>query len=474
MLNQKKFVILLTEGIGLRNFFMTRFLSLLCNEGEVIFWYALPEQIVHARDHPAGDRVRWQPLPKHREGQLPYLFRRAKLAAQLYWQNTPGTDIVLKRVTGKGKGVYKLRNRLAEALGRAYSRSHDQILWLDAMHARAVRQSRYFVDFLEFLKFERPDAVFCTHQRSPLAIPAMLAARQLGIPSATFIYSWDNLPKGRMAVHADYFLVWSQHMKDEMRNYYPDVAEERIFVTGTPQFEHYFNSALLEPRLEFLRRYGLDPSRPVVCFSGDDLDTSPYDPQYLADLAEELQSIPLAERPQIIFRRCPTDNGDRYRSVLERYPEIANIEPQWFALANNDWSKVIPTQDDVKLLVNTVAHSDAVINVGSTMAVDFAILNKPAIYLAYNPSGWKASDAWNIDQVYRFPHFNPMQRFEPVAWCRSKEELRPLVMQSLQDPQCRAENRRAWLEFLAQTPLDRASDRCVEALLKISQKRKTI
>lgn len=472
-MSQKRFLILLTEGIGLRNFFMTRFLSLLCNEGEAIVWHALPEQIVHAGDYPAADRIRWQSLPEHHEGQLPYLFRRAKLIAQLHWQNEPGTDVALKRTIGKGKGVYKLRNRVAEALGRAFSRSHDQILWLDAMHAGAVRQSRYFADFLEFLKAERPDAVFCTHQRSPLATPAMLAARQLGIPTATFIYSWDNLPKGRMAVHADYFLVWSQHMKDELRNYYPDVSEERIFITGTPQFEHYFNLALFEPRQGFLRRHSLDPSRPVVCFSGDDLDTSPYDPQYLADLAEEFQLVPLPERPQIIFRRCPTDNGDRYRSVLEQYPEIANVEPQWFALANNDWSKVIPTQDDIKLLVNTVAHSDVVINVGSTMAVDFAILNKPAIYLAYNPSGWKASDAWNIDQVYRFPHFNPMQQFEPVVWCRSKEELRAAVLQSLHDPHCRAENRRAWVEFLVQTPLDRASDRCAEVLVRISQKRKT-
>lgn len=465
-----KFLILLTEGIGLRNFFMTRFLSLLCGEGEVVIWHALPEQITHVHDHPAADRIRWQSMPEHHEGQLPFLFRRAKLIAQLYWQNEAGTEMVLKRTTLRGKGVYKLRNRLAEALGRACGRSHNQILWLDDMHARVVRQSRYFVDFLKFLSFERPDVVFCTHQRSPLAVPAMLAARQLGIPTATFIYSWDNLPKGRMAVHADYFLVWSQHMKDEMRNYYPDVSEERIFVTGTPQFEHYFNSALFESRTKFLSRYGFDPSGPVVCFSGDDLDTSPHDPQYLADLAEALQPLPLSERPQILFRRCPTDASNRYRPVLEKHPEIANVEPQWLILTNNDWSKVIPTQDDVKLLVNTVAHSDAVINVGSTMAVDFAILNKPAIYLAYNPSGWKANDGWSIEQIYRFPHFNPMQHFEPVAWCRSKEELCAVVIQSLRDPQCRAENRRAWVGFLAQTPLDQASNRCVEALVRISQK----
>ena len=44
----------------------------------------------------------------------------------------------------------------------------------------------------------------------------MLAAKSLGIPTATFIFSWDNLSsKGRIAAPFDYYLVWSEHMGDE-------------------------------------------------------------------------------------------------------------------------------------------------------------------------------------------------------------------------------------------------------------------
>jgi hypothetical protein len=38
----------------------------------------------------------------------------------------------------------------------------------------------------------------------------LLAAQQLGIPTATFIFSWDNLPKATMVVETDYY-VWSDH-----------------------------------------------------------------------------------------------------------------------------------------------------------------------------------------------------------------------------------------------------------------------
>jgi hypothetical protein len=35
----------------------------------------------------------------------------------------------------------------------------------------------------------------------------LLAAQQLGIPTATFIFSWDNLPKATMVVETDYYFV---------------------------------------------------------------------------------------------------------------------------------------------------------------------------------------------------------------------------------------------------------------------------
>jgi hypothetical protein len=43
----------------------------------------------------------------------------------------------------------------------------------------------------------------------------LLAAQQLGIPTATFIFSWDNLPKATMVVETDYYFV-GDHMKLEL------------------------------------------------------------------------------------------------------------------------------------------------------------------------------------------------------------------------------------------------------------------
>jgi hypothetical protein len=225
----------------------------------------------------------------------------------------------------------------------------------------------------------------------------------------------------------------------------------------------------VQPREEFLRKIGLDPAKPVVCFSGDDITTSPYDPIYLADLAEALRMIPLDRRPQILFRRCPADSSPRYRWVLERYPEIAVSDPLWVSHGEGDWTQIVPTMDDVALLVNVVQHCDLVVNVGSTMAMDFAILDKPAIYLAYNPQADQRTARWDINDIYRLPHFRSVHKLQPVHWARSPQELGRLVLHTLSHPHEKAQARRAWLELHVKQPMDRASERCFDALYQIAR-----
>ena len=97
------------------------------------------------------------------------------------------------------------------------------------------RKTAYYQDCLQTLQKEKPALVFCTNQR-PASIDRF-SAQDLGIPTAAFIFSWDNLPKATMVVETDYYFVWSEHMKKELFFYYPDIKNEQVFVTGTPQFE---------------------------------------------------------------------------------------------------------------------------------------------------------------------------------------------------------------------------------------------
>ena len=462
-----KFLIITPDGLGIRNFLCGRFIELLLSKAEVVVWHSFSETTLAPHRERWGNAVRWATLPSFREGLTERVLRQAKIYAQLYWRyDVDNSDLALRFLRPSGR----LRNHavafIARWLGRTLSTARGMI-WLDKQHARATLRANYLKSFEDLLARERPDVLFCTHQRSSRAVPAMLAARAMGIPTATFIYSWDNLPKGRMAVHADHFLVWSDLMKEELLCYYPEVAPERIHVVGTPQFEHYFNQSLVQPREQFLTSVGLDPSRSVICFSGDDLTSSPYDPVYLADLAGAMRKIPAERRPQILFRRCPGDISKRYLPVLDQYREIATSDPLWLWSAHDDWSQVIPTIGDVALLTNVVQHSDLVVNVGSTMAVDFAVFGKPAIYIAYNPPS--ANGSWNIHESYRFAHLRSVHELQPVYWADSADKLAGLVMHALSNPEEKLQARCQWMKRLIAHPLDQASRRCYEALERIIQ-----
>lgn len=464
-----KFVIVLPDGVGIRNFLCTAFIDHLREQGEVVLWHALPESSVSTLQARLGDEVRWEKLPAFRERLPERLFRVAKVDAQIYWhyERDAGDAVMLSRRPLFASKFY-LRSWLFQKAAAGLSRltgTEAGTKWLHRRHERATQRASYLAAFEDFLRRERPDVVFGTHQRASRAVPAFVAARRLGIPSATFIASWDNLPKGRMAVHADHFLVWSDYMKEEMAWYYPDVSQDHVHVVGTPQFEPYFDMDLVEDRMAFLSRLGLDPGRPVICFSGDDVTTSPFDPQYLADLAEALRAVPVGERPQILFRRCPVDTGERYGDVLRAYPEIVVSDPLW-RHADDSWERVMPTPEDVALLSNVVAHCDLVVNVGSTMAIDFAILGKPAVYLNYNVP--EAEGKWDINWIYRLPHFRPVHALQPVHWVDARADLGEVVQEALLRPKAKQEERTRWVAHVARLPLAEASARCAAVLTQVA------
>lgn len=465
-----KTIIILPDGVGIRNFLCTRFIDLLLADGEVVIWHALADNLVALHRERWGDRVRWERLPRYREGVLERVVRPAKCQAQLYAFAREDHYDCIRRTRLLARQRWSLQGRLvqtaADLLGRS-SASVPGSARLDAWHFRLAAASPLLPVYVNFLQRERPDVVFCAHQRAVTAVPAMAAARKLGIPSATFVYSWDNLPKGRMAVPADHYLVWSEHMRDEMRRYYPEKPEACLHVCGTPQFEHYFNSTLFEERAPFLRRLGLDPAKKVVLFSGDDTATSPFDPCYLADLAAALRRLPAAERPQICFRRCPADLSKRYQPVLEQYPEIVVSEPAWIYAGNGDWTQTVPTMDDVRLLCNLARHCHVVVNVGSTMAMDFAIFDNPTVFLAYDPPPALATP-FRIADIYGYPHYKRFDQLQPVHWAKSAATLGEVVMYALAHPQEKAEARRLWVKAQVCQPMEHASERLVAALRKIA------
>ena len=233
-----KVALLIPDGVGVRNFVIGRFLKELAGRGRACAFHVVPERVLPMFQNGFNGSVEWRPLLPYRQSRAILAMQYSLGYAQMYWADT----MAMRRVRSqrpRGSWQMKLLTHTTRAVGRLAA-SPARMGMLDRLHCRAVEKLDVVERYRETFRQTRPAVLFCSHQRPSAVLPPVLAARSLGIPTATFIFSWDNLSsKGRIAAPFDHYLVWSEHMRGELLRYYPDVAPERIHVVGTPQFEPY-------------------------------------------------------------------------------------------------------------------------------------------------------------------------------------------------------------------------------------------
>lgn len=351
----------------------------------------------------------------------------------------------------------KLFYRLLEFMGNFYM-SYTAVLKLEKKYQQAIRSNPFYHQVRRQLSNFKDALLFCTHQRALKAPAIFAAANDLGLCTNTVIYSWDNIPKARLAIQADRYLVWSHYMQKQLLDFYPELYETQVHITGTPQFEAYHKQENIIPKTEFFNQYGLDPTKKIICFSGDDEYTSPYDPSYLEDLAQQLQAAGLDSQYQILFRRCPVDVSGRYDAIIEKFKGLIISAPPLWNFNSKVWSAVYPTQADVALLVSVAYHCDLVVNLGSTMAFDFGMFNKPCIYINYDQP---QARNWSVKMIYNFEHFKSMPDRSSVYWWDSPEQLTEVLQVAEQE----GAKSKAWMDVVIEDT--HASERIFKALTHV-------
>lgn len=418
---KNKILLLFPDGVGVRNYLYSDVFKEI-NDDLVLFHNFDPETIAAIKQNTSiSDSIT---IPVYNESVKEKFLRELICLSRLY-HNAEKVDnkVVLAYWNWNQKTFFKkIFYKLIESTA-PFFKDYSKILKLERKYQRVIRQNSFYDEVKEVLKKTQPRVVFCSHQRSLKAATIFAAAIDLGIKTTTVIYSWDNLPKARMALRADNYLVWSTYMKKEMELYYPEILPKSIHITGSPQFEFYEDKNNIIDEEIFYQKYGLDPNKKIICFSGDDTLTSPDDPSYLKDIAEEIMKAKLQDEYQILLRRCPVDFSGRFETVLNEHKDlIKEAIPLWHFNSSKEWSAVYPSVDDVKLLISTAFYSDIVVNVGSTMAFDFAMFNKPCVFINYDQENKKVKD-WSVKTIYQFQHFRSIPNIHTVIWLNSKEEI---------------------------------------------------
>lgn len=462
-----KILLIVPDGVALRNYLYSNFIDELHKKNaEITIYHQLSAGAIKEIKIVNKSISNFKRIPVFLESPRARLLRESLAYARLIRnKKTLKNKTILAFWNKNHKGVkQKLLYTLSETLGFIFSKSYALILKGDNYYEKIIVKNQIAKKIAEDIKLINPDVILNLHQRSPISAPIITIAKIQEIKCSTVIFSWDNIPKARLISRYDDYFVWSTLMKDQLVLLYPEIKKSQIQVVGTPQFECYFNEKLYLKKEIFFNQYGLDATKPTLCFSAND-SASPYEALYFEDVCNAINQINEAERPQILFRRCPVDKSDRFDDVLIKYKSFVKaVDPDWRVddELQTSFVSIYPTYNDFSLLVNTVKHCDLVINLGSTMSHDFAVLNKPCLYLNYDPV---ENSKLPVDTIYNFEHFRSMKDLDAVGWINSKSEILELVSKALATPEEIATDRKKWMERIVLHPLDENSCNIAKALL---------
>lgn len=459
--------LLIPDGVGVRNFVIGDFLRRASQIANCHVLHSIPDHLLSGYRDGFDQNLTWERLAPYRETPVSMVLRYALAHAHMQWADTVSMGYN-RRKPIIGSWRRQTIQRTARMVG-SLNASPSGIRLLDGWQTNVVTRLPEVEHYRRMFRRTNPSVVFCSHQRPPEVLPAILAARSLGIPTATFIFSWDNLTsKGRIAAPFDHFLVWSELMRSELLRYYPDVTPDRVHVAGTPQFDPYAASELHWSREEFFARVGADPARPLICYSGGDTGTAPEDHLHVRVLMEQIRDGKIKHNPQVLLRPAPVDDGVRYDEVRRDFPELIYAAPFWIHAEPGNWASVIPSPDDVQFLANLTRHADLNVNLASTMTLDFAIHDRPVVNIAFDVADPPPHGKPLWEYYYRFDHYRPIVEIGAARFARSRDELAEHINTYLENPAFDRDARKRLVELEVALPIGQASQQIVETLRQIS------
>ena len=283
-----------------------------------------------------------------------------------------------------------------------------------------------------------------------IAVPFLTAARRMRLPVVAHVASWDHtVGKGVISPHCDLYVVQNRVMEDDLRRYH-GIEPDRVRVTGWPQTDLFHR---LRPRADYarlLRRYGLDPARPLVLVAGNTPSNAPYEGRFVERLVGWWEQA-AGDRLQLLFRPHPRDSSWRERFA-------AAVGRDGVAVQEASYSDL----DDLAALLQ---HADVVVCNAGTILLDALVGDRPAVCVLYD-EGAPRGESWAAKNVVG-KHYEELAASGAFYRAGCFEEVVAGIDRALERPDELAAERRRAVEQVVGVVDGRAAERVVDAVTRI-------
>jgi hypothetical protein len=285
------------------------------------------------------------------------------------------------------------------------------------------------------------EKLFARHQPSLVAtaspglmfaeVPVLRVARRASVPTMAVDLSWDNLTNKFLPPRkVDRLVLWNETMREEaVRLHGYDRA--RVAVTGPPQFDSYFR----DPRTgrdDFCRALGLDPSRRIITLATIPASKYGHHAFVIDRLIDAMSSGAIPESAQLLVRLHPRDETHFYAQYACRPHVIVEKAFRRTAARSGDGMDVDFMSENTRHLADTLYHSDVVLNVASTLAIEASIFDTPVVNIGFGADA--SSNRELMEWHYGTTHFQKVVRSGAVRVAQSSAEMVALINAYLADP----------------------------------------
>ncbi|MCB9809992.1 hypothetical protein H6781_00145 [Candidatus Nomurabacteria bacterium] len=228
-------------------------------------------------------------------------------------------------------------------------------------------------------------------------VPVSVLARRKGIPIVGMVRSWDNLNNhGLLAFYPDKFIVQNEWLKTAT-SLYQGVGKNNLpkDIVGLPHYDSYKKpSRYIKPREEFFNSLGLDYKKKLILLGGSDFYYS--EDSLPKKLNVAIDSGVIKENVQVVFRPHP-----RSLFSIDDY-KLGGMKN----VILDDAFSGDSLFTDAEKFINLLYYSDIIVNISSTLSIDAAVFDKPAICINFDDESKRLSKNQQVHRLYdSFDHY---------------------------------------------------------------------
>ncbi len=463
--NKPHIVMIVARGEAVRNFLYSDTLPALAQDARITLLSVLHDDKFRARFGQLVDQI--IPLKEYPEKRLVRYLRELITMAHYRWIWTEKVKNKWELLDFSAKTrKQKVRNRILKLLAAVFA-NRPGLNFLAFLEYHLSLLFSPTEDFEILFRQLKPDLVFnCSHIHAPRGELPVRIAHKMGIPTATFVFSWDNLSsRGRILPPYDHYLVWHSGMQQELLNLYHFIKPGQVHITGTPQFDYHFKPEYHLSRETLCARIGIDPQRPFVLYTTGMQSDFPEEVYHVQTVIDLLQETDPALRPQLVVRTYVKGNSPEMEAMaMEHIPNVyfppVLWDPNWF----------MPQEEDLAIYTSLLKHCLFGINPASTVSLELMMFSKPVMNLGFDPPGSTLPNCYRWQRHIQYDHYQHVVAGGGVRVAYSVEDMRKIVRTYLHEGNVLKTQQQAYLHNTFGDTLDgKSGQRAADTLLRLMQ-----